>query len=130
MRTRDQDVGNGFHQSSDFRSAVFGRESSVFGLQAADSGPQARSNRSGHPPSRPSPLLPRELCDNPNFFHAGVFQFVVTGPINTNYILWGSSNLTDWTPLQTNFVIDGILRFSDPDVVTRPQRFFRGSFGP
>jgi hypothetical protein len=59
----------------------------------------------------------------------GVFQFTATGPINTNYVIWGSSNLTDWTPVRTNLVIDGILRFADPNAGTQPRRFFRVSFG-
>ena len=60
----------------------------------------------------------------------GVFGFTATGPVHTNYFVWASSNLTDWTPVQTNFVIDGVLRFSDPAAGTRPARFFRVSFGP
>jgi hypothetical protein len=60
----------------------------------------------------------------------GAFQCTATGPIYTNYVVWSSSDLADWTPVQTNFVIDGILRFTDPDAGTRPRRFFRVSFGP
>ena len=60
----------------------------------------------------------------------GVFQFTIVGPIRTNYIVWGSSNLTGWIPLQTNFVIDGIMRYTDPEMEIRSRRFFRGSFGP
>ena len=60
----------------------------------------------------------------------GAFRFIATGPINTNYVIWGSSNLTDWVPVQTNFVIDGLLHYNDPDAGTRPRRFFRVSVGP
>jgi uncharacterized repeat protein (TIGR01451 family) len=60
----------------------------------------------------------------------GTFQFTVSGPIETNYIVWGSTNLADWTPLQTNFVIDGILRFADPEAGSRPTRHYRVSLGP
>jgi hypothetical protein len=59
----------------------------------------------------------------------GVFQFTASGPIHTNYVVWGSSNLADWTPVTTNFVIDGYLRFSAPDAATRGRQFFRVSFG-
>jgi hypothetical protein len=60
----------------------------------------------------------------------GAFHFTATGPIYTNYVVWASSDLANWTPVQTNFVIDGLLRLADLDARTRPRRFFRVSFGP
>lgn len=60
----------------------------------------------------------------------GMFQFTAVGPIYTNYVVWGSSNLVDWAPVQTNYVIDGLLRFQSPEPATAPRRFFRVSIGP
>jgi len=55
------------------------------------------------------------------------FQFEVTGPIYTNYIVWSSSNLTNWFPLQTNWVVDGILQFTDTNAVLSRFEFYRAT---
>jgi len=60
----------------------------------------------------------------------GSFQFTATGPLLTNYTVWGSVDLSQWLPLQTNFVIDGVLRYNNTEAATRTNRFFRVSFGP
>jgi uncharacterized repeat protein (TIGR01451 family) len=60
----------------------------------------------------------------------GGFQFTATGPLLTNYTVWGSADLNQWLPLQTNFVIDGVLHYNDAEAATRTNRFFRVSFGP
>jgi len=60
----------------------------------------------------------------------GVFQFTAAGPLLTNYIVWGSADLSQWLPLQTNLVINGVLRYNDAEAATRTNRFFRVSFGP
>lgn len=60
----------------------------------------------------------------------GAFQFNAVGPFQTNYVIWCSSDLASWMPLSTNWVVDGLLRFSDPDFVTLSQRFYRVTVGP
>ncbi len=60
----------------------------------------------------------------------GSFQFQVTGPIRTNYVIWRSSDLQAWTPLSTNWVLDGLLRFNDPAIALAGRRFYRVSIGP
>jgi len=59
-----------------------------------------------------------------------VFHFQVTGPIYTNYVIWRSTDLGGWTPIRTNWVIDGYLEFSDPAAMGEPSRFYRVSIGP
>jgi hypothetical protein len=56
-------------------------------------------------------------------------RFEVTGPINTNYILWSSADLRAWEAIQTNWVLDGYLEFVDPDAMLAPRRFYRASLG-
>ena len=60
----------------------------------------------------------------------GTFQFQVTGPIRTNYVIWRSSDLRTWTPVSTNWVIDGLLRFSDPTAAGGGARLYRASVAP
>ncbi len=63
-------------------------------------------------------------------FSSNTFHFVITGPIFTNYVLWMSPDFNQWTPLATNWVIDGYLEFSDPDAALDPRRFYRVSLEP
>jgi hypothetical protein len=60
----------------------------------------------------------------------GAFQFEAAGPVQTNYVIWCSSDLTRWLALSTNRVVDGLLRFSDSAVATEPRRFYRVSLSP
>ena len=60
----------------------------------------------------------------------GTFQFQVIGPIRTNYVTWRSRDLRTWTPVRTNWVIDGFLQFNDPAVALNEQRFYRVSIAP
>jgi hypothetical protein len=57
-------------------------------------------------------------------------RFQVTGPIRTNYVIWRSRDLQAWTPLSTNWVIDGLLRFSDLAGAMDEERFYRASLAP
>lgn len=60
----------------------------------------------------------------------GIFQFEAVGSVATNYVVWSSGDLVRWTPLTTNWVVDGLLRFSDPAFVRQPRRFYRVSQVP
>jgi hypothetical protein len=75
-------------------------------------------------------LFPFDLRLSDASVAEGVFQFTAVGPIYTNYVVWGSSDLREWTPLRTNFVPDGYLRFSDPGWSAGSRQFYRVSFGP
>ena len=61
---------------------------------------------------------------------SNAFRFEVTGPVLTNYVVWGSPDFAEWTPLSTNFVIDGWLEFVDPADPLCPRRFYRVSLEP
>lgn len=58
------------------------------------------------------------------------FTFVATGPIYTNYVVWRSIDFQDWTPVRTNWVIDGYLKFTDPAGLGDAQRFYRVTLSP
>lgn len=60
----------------------------------------------------------------------GTFHAQVSGPVRTNYVVWGSSDLQAWVPVATNWVVDGLLRFHDPAISSEPRRFYRASVGP
>jgi len=38
----------------------------------------------------------------------------ISGPAQTNYVVWRSANLTSWTPIKTNFSSTGSVQFFDP----------------
>lgn len=60
----------------------------------------------------------------------GAFSFEAIGPVQTNYIIWCSPDMAEWRPLATNWVVDGLLRFSDPDFAVEARRFYRVSTAP
>ena len=55
------------------------------------------------------------------------FRFQVAGPIYTNYVIWRSTDLRAWTPIRTNWVMDGYLEFNDPGAAARSSGFYRVS---
>ena len=75
------------------------------------------------------PFVVRLLLGN-SVVSNGAFQFQVTGPIRTNYVVWRSGDLRTWTPVGTNRVIDGLLRFSDPAGTGGGPQFYRASVAP
>jgi uncharacterized repeat protein (TIGR01451 family) len=75
------------------------------------------------------PFLVQLLLGGPTVRN-GSFQFQVTGPIHTNYVVWRSGDLQAWTPISTNWVIDGLLQVNDPTVAMDERRFYRASVAP
>jgi len=75
------------------------------------------------------PFLVQLMLDGPKLTN-GAFEFVATGPIFTNYVIWQSQDFQNWTPFSTNWVVDGLLRFKDPQAATRPFTFYRASLLP
>ncbi len=57
----------------------------------------------------------------------GQFQLSVTGVPGYNYVVAASTNLIDWTPLQTNI---SPFTFSDTNIVALPDRFYRAQYLP
>jgi hypothetical protein len=56
---------------------------------------------------------------------ANGFQLQLTGPAPANYIILASSNLQNWTPIATNFVVGGLLHFTDTNASILPKRFYQ-----
>lgn len=65
------------------------------------------------------PVLSNEMC-----------HFRVTGPAQTNVVLWRALNLTNWTPIRTNWTPDGVSVFVEPHVNGLPADFYRASLAP
>ncbi len=53
------------------------------------------------------------------------FSLTLPGPDAAWFCIEYSTNLTDWTPVCTNQVIDGSINFIDPDAASNPSRFYR-----
>ena len=58
-----------------------------------------------------------------NFQFAGSFQSLVSSTGATSYIIEASTNLSQWTPIRTNFTDSEI--FHDPASESMPKRFYR-----
>jgi hypothetical protein len=70
---------------------------------------------------------PQIKLANP-YWTNGTWTFNISGPSQTNYIIWSSTNLAQWFPLKTNFSSAGNLQFTNPSAP--PAQFYRASFGP
>jgi len=62
---------------------------------------------------------------NPTLLANGHFQFTLSGPNATSALIQGSTNLLDWTSLQTNAPFPGSLLFDDPLAAAFKVRFYR-----
>jgi len=63
--------------------------------------------------------------DNKLGFTNSQFGFNISGGTLQSVVVQGSSNLSDWIPLQTNVMSGPTLHFSDPSASSFPQRFYR-----
>jgi len=59
----------------------------------------------------------------------GSVTFDISGPVQTNVVIWSSADLTHWTPVTTNLSTTGTVHFSDTNV---PQavEFYRATLSP
>ena len=57
----------------------------------------------------------------------GSFQFSVGGDAGSNYVVASSTNLTDWTPLETN---PSPFTVTDTNAVNSPMLFYRAQPWP
>ncbi len=92
------------------------------------------SNAAGSITSSPAHLEVQELIATPLKFGPitsadGVVSLQLTGPIRTTYVLWVSTDLTQWTPISTNSVLDGVFSFQEPVDPAAPLRFYRATTG-
>jgi hypothetical protein len=58
----------------------------------------------------------------------GKFGFNLNGPAGLVVIIEASSDLANWLPIQTNALINGQVRFTDPQAALFPKRFYRARF--
>ena len=61
---------------------------------------------------------------------AGNFEFDLTGPAASGYVIQASTNLVNWIPMQTNSPFTGTFHFVDPAGTALPSRFYRVLIGP
>jgi hypothetical protein len=71
---------------------------------------------------------PPLLLANPQWAN-GSFAFDVTGPAQTNFVIFTSNNLATWTPVSTNFTADGTLHFIEA-TPSPGAAFFQATLGP
>ncbi len=75
-------------------------------------------------------FLPAKLA-NPSRAVDAPFQCDVVGGNGTSYLVQGSTNLSDWTPLAVGTVrSNGCFRFTDSSAVSIPRRFYRALWSP
>ena len=55
----------------------------------------------------------------------GQFQFTLSGPVAGAYVIEASTNLVDWSIIETNSPFTGNVIFTDPDADQVPHRFYR-----
>lgn len=74
-----------------------------------------------------SPATPLQIA-SPQWSN-NTWTMQVSGPTQTNYVLWRSTNLTSWAPIKTNFSATGTVQFSD---TTAPpgSGFYRATLSP
>jgi hypothetical protein len=59
----------------------------------------------------------------------GSWSFDVTGPAQTNYVLWSSTDLSQWSRLNTNFSATGSVHFTDSNAPASV-KFYRATLSP
>jgi hypothetical protein len=58
----------------------------------------------------------------------GIFGFNLSGPAGLVVIIEASTDLANWVPIQTNALVNGQVRFTDPQTALFPKRFYRARF--
>jgi hypothetical protein len=61
-------------------------------------------------------------------FSSGKFGFNLSGPAGLVVIIEASTGLVNWLPIQTNALINGQVRFADPQAALFPKRFYRARY--
>jgi hypothetical protein len=75
-------------------------------------------------------FLPARLA-NPSRTGGAPFQCDVLGGYGTSYLVQGSMNLSEWTPLSVGTIrSNGFFRFTDSSAVNVPRRFYRALWSP
>ena len=74
--------------------------------------------------------IPQLSLDSPLWLSGGRFTFRVTGNAPQNFVLQGSTNMSDWIPLATNSLVGGAYSFTNSGAAAFPMRFFRARTPP
>jgi len=53
------------------------------------------------------------------------FELRISGPASSTYVISTSTNLSDWTPIFTDYTAFGNMTFTDSDATNNPVRFYR-----
>ena len=56
---------------------------------------------------------------------ANGFELQVSGPASSTYVISTSTNLSDWTPIFTDYTDFGNMTFTDTSATNSPERFYR-----
>jgi Bacterial Ig domain len=70
-------------------------------------------------------IIDQGPCPTTGKLPDGCFHLAATGPDAAWFSIECSTNLTGWTPVCTNQVINGSIDFVDPDAQANPSRFYR-----
>jgi hypothetical protein len=70
-------------------------------------------------------VVPSRVITNAEQLANGHFQFSFSGPTATSAFVLGSTNLVDWTTLQTNTPFTGTFQFEDVQASGFSKRFYR-----
>jgi hypothetical protein len=71
------------------------------------------------------------ITSNADFgFANGLFGFDLSGPAGYNVVIQASTDMINWTQLQTNQLGSGLLHFSDSQSPANVQRFYRAELMP
>jgi hypothetical protein len=60
----------------------------------------------------------------------GAFTFSVSAPIGRTVIVESSTNLSTWTPVSTNLVLDGRVSLTEAQPASEPRKYYRAIFAP
>jgi len=77
-------------------------------------------------PTNSTPLIP--IINGLEVLSGSVFGFKVSGPAGLVAIIEASTNLVSWVPIQTNALVNGEVRFYDPQSAAFLKRFYRARF--
>jgi hypothetical protein len=56
---------------------------------------------------------------------ANGLELQISGPDSSTYIISASTDLSDWTPIFTNYTDLGNMTFTDTSATNNPVRFYR-----
>jgi hypothetical protein len=75
-------------------------------------------------------ILSGLLLSGPASLSNGVFSVTLSGPVGKSYILQGSTNFVNWTPVSTNVPVSSPFTVTDPHAGSFRYRFYRASQQP